>query len=90
MALSLPSLWNFFTVNLDELTLGESRSFDTARHLLLRTGQSRFSCIAKRDYHESEGIACLFDLLSSHTKRLRYLKIDDADNISSLAGIQDR
>lgn len=89
VALSIPSLWNFFVVNLDELIGSDSRSFDIARYLLLRTGQSHFSCIAKRDDPDSADIADLFDLFSSHTNRLRYLKIDGVDDISSLEEIPE-
>lgn len=86
VALSTPSLWNFFFV---ELTGGDlsSRSFDIAKHLLLRTGQSQFSCVAFQNDPDSAAVARLFDLFSLHSNRLRSLDIDGLRGISSLAGI---
>lgn len=86
VALSIPALWNFFVVDIDQVRKGDSRSFDIAKHLLLRTGQSDFSCIANS---ESLDIMCLFKLFSSHANRLRYLKLDGVDGMSSLAGVPE-
>lgn len=89
VALAIPSLWDFIVVEVDDYTAGDQRSFDAARELLTRIGESPFSCVFFRTKSASLSVQHVFQLLSYHVRRLWSLKIEGIDGIASLAELPD-